>query len=72
MFDIVKSKNIGLELEHAKKKKMIDDLNKKINEVNENYRSNIKIVNEWKDLYYYQIEVAEEWKEKYHKEFIEK
>lgn len=53
-------------MEIAKNKRTIEDLNKKINEVNNNYRINIKILNEWKKLYYNQIEVAEEWKEKYH------
>ncbi|RGB41645.1 hypothetical protein C1646_751941 [Rhizophagus diaphanus] len=63
MFDIVKYKNIGLDFEIAKNKKTIEDLNKKINEVNNNYQINIEIVNEWKELDYNQIEVAEEWKE---------
>jgi hypothetical protein len=72
MFDIVKSKNIGLVLEIAKNKRTIEDLNKKLKEVNNNYRINIEIVNEWKELFYNQMEVAEEWEEKYLEEYIKK
>uniref|UniRef100_U9UY18 Uncharacterized protein n=2 Tax=Rhizophagus irregularis TaxID=588596 RepID=U9UY18_RHIID len=83
MFDIVQHKNIGLELEIAKYKRLTEDLNKKFNEVNNNYQKNI---NGWKELYYYQVGVseelkekyykkigdAEEWKKKYYEEFIKK
>ncbi|GBC51506.2 uncharacterized protein OCT59_019506 [Rhizophagus irregularis] len=64
MFDIVQHKNIGLELEIAKYKRLTEDLNKKFNEVNNNYQKNI---NGWKELYYYQVGVSEELKEKYYK-----
>ncbi len=71
MFDIVKYKNIGLELEIAKNKRTMEVLNKKVNEVNNNYQKHVEIANEWKELFYHQIEVAEEWKEKYN-EFTKK
>jgi hypothetical protein len=72
MFDVVKTKNLGFELEAAKNKRKIEDLNKKVIEVNNNYQKSVKIVNEWMELFNYQLKVTEEWKEKYYIEFIKK
>ncbi|GBB98267.1 hypothetical protein RclHR1_31870001 [Rhizophagus clarus] len=65
MYDIANKKRIGLSLELANSKRMIEDLNKKLKEVTNN-------LNEWKELYYHEVTAAEKWGYKFYIESAKK